>query len=153
MVQVVSLVDGGIYVEELKHELRLVVTAQLADNTSIVDINFHFSDQSGARICEVRYAAPITNPIDLAAIGISSLTAYGLCLGTRYVWESWTIVKRTYEEVSKKQPGARTPTERAHDTINLLPEKSDEFLKAGKRLGKECFHFVAGAIGGKVAGF
>jgi len=118
--------DGANFVVQLD--------AEVPDREDGINVTFFIADDSGQRLCDVRYEGKITNPIDLGAIAITAATAYGLCIAGRYAVASATIVYKTYNEL----PEGQTVREKCYDVIGRLPQKGDEFKGSAKTVLKRC---------------
>lgn len=143
MAEIVSVLDEEIDVSDAP-PLRVVVTAQVAKSSNRIDVHYHFSNRDGARYCEVTYAASVTNPLIVSSILISAATAYGVCLGTRYLWGSYGIVRDTYKEVVETERNAVTPSQRAYHVVNKLPGEGKKFRELAMTIAKECGPSAAG---------
>jgi hypothetical protein len=149
-----SIIDERVEVANADEPLQVVVTAENADGRADVDIICKFMGaKSGYAFCETRYSAAERSPLSPHSLVVISATAYGLCVGTRYIWESFRIVRKTYNEVAESEKDAQTPSQRAYHTVNRLPGKNKEFVKAATDVAKGCVIFVAEALISKGAGF
>lgn len=153
MATVALIADERFGVEGAKQSLQVVVTAQNADRRYDVDVTCKFIREDGETVCEARYSASEESPIEPHSLVVVAATAYGLCLGTRYVWESFKIVKQTYNQVTETEKNATTRSERAYHTVNRLPGRGKDFVEAARQVAKGCVTFVVEALISKGAGF
>jgi hypothetical protein len=106
---------------------ELTVTGSINEDDSLT-VNSEFSSNEG-QLCRVTITAVATNPLELlGALAINAISAYGLCVGTRFLASSWSIIRSAYDE-SKLESDDLEKLDRISDTLERLPNKKGEFKK------------------------